>query len=62
MQERATAEIFRHITELRETGDIKEVARLLHTGEWIAICATGTEPYAFSLGRISREMPCPGNK
>lgn len=42
-----------HIKEVRETSDIKEVAQLLHSGYWIAICATPTEPPVFSLGRIN---------
>lgn len=40
------------IKELFETSDIKEVAQMLHSGNWIAICATETEPFNFSLGRI----------
>lgn len=40
------------IKELKESSDIKEVAQLLHSGNWIAICATETEPIKFSLGRV----------
>lgn len=42
-------------SEIKETCDIKEVAQLLHSGEWVAICATDREPYWFSLGKISQQ-------
>lgn len=60
--ERQNPLLYQHITELRETADLKEIAQMLHSGEWIAICATEKEPYVFSMGRISREQPCQGNK
>lgn len=40
------------VREVKESADTKEVAQLLHSGNWIAICATTTEPIKFSLGRI----------
>ena len=48
--------ILQYVTEVKETSDIKEVAQLLSTGEWIAICATTVEPSVFVLGNtgISR--------
>lgn len=46
------------VKEIKETNDMKEVARLLHSGNWIAICATETEPVAFSLGRITDQKSC----
>jgi len=45
-------EVLSRVKEVRETKDVNEVAQLLSTGEWIAICATSEEPYLFSLGRI----------
>lgn len=45
--------VLSQIKEIREEIDIKEVARLLNSGNWIAICATTNEPIVFSLGRIS---------
>lgn len=50
------------VKEIKETSDIKEVARLLHSGNWIAICATDTEPVVFSLGRITDQKSCRENK
>ena len=46
--------VLSQIIELRETDDIKEVARLLRSGNWIAICATESEPVVFSLGRVEK--------
>lgn len=40
------------VREYKETTEIKEVARLLSTGQWIAISATNQEPYLFSLGKV----------
>lgn len=40
------------IKSVRESTDIKEVAQLLASGNWIAVCATDREPYLFSMGRI----------
>lgn len=42
----------RYVEKVIETTSIKEVAHLLSSGEWIAICATETEPIIFSLGKI----------
>lgn len=47
--------LYRQIVEMRETSNVKEVAQMLHSGNWIAICATETEPFVFSLGRIRQE-------
>lgn len=58
MAERQNPLFYQHLTELRETADLKEIAQMLHSGEWIAICATEKEPYVFLMGRISRERPC----
>lgn len=44
--------ILREIVELMETSDVKEVARLLSSGQWIAIRATEEEPIVFCLGKI----------
>lgn len=43
------------VTKVQETTDIKEVAHLLSTGEWIAISATSGEvsPIKFVLGKVS---------
>lgn len=46
--------VLSQIIELIETDDIKEVERLLHSGNWIAICATESEPVVFSLGRVEK--------
>ena len=50
--------VLSYVKEIRETADIKEAARLLHSGDWIAICATETEPVVFSLGRITDQKSC----
>lgn len=53
----------RHVREIKETTDIKEVAQMLSTGEWIAISATCVEPYRFYLGRIELiEIKVPSNR
>ncbi len=44
------------IKEVYETKDIKEVAQMLHSGNWIAICATLTEPTVFCMGRVSQSF------
>lgn len=49
------ASVLSSITEIRESSDIKKVAQMLSSGNWIAICATAEEPYVFSLGRIFGE-------
>lgn len=56
--------VLAHVKEIKESSDIKEVAQLLHSGRWIAICATEKEPYTFSLGRIlpERTEDDPGSK
>lgn len=48
--------VLAQIEELRETSDIAEVAQLLNSGNWIAICATTSESPVFCLGRL-REFP-----
>lgn len=44
------------ICEVREARDLKAVAELLNSGEWIAICAApdanNADSYLFSLGRV----------
>jgi hypothetical protein len=40
------------VKEIKETRDIKEVVKLLNSGNWIAICATSEEIPLFSLGRV----------
>jgi len=45
-------QVLSFVKELKESTDTKEVAKMLHSGSWIAICATETEPVKFSLGRI----------
>lgn len=47
--------VLSYVTEVQETNDIKKVAQMLSSGNWIAICATTEEPYVFSLGRIFGE-------
>lgn len=44
--------VLQYVVEIKETQDIKEVAQLLSTGEWIATCATNKEPFLFSLGKV----------
>lgn len=48
--------ILKQIIEYKEETDIKEVAQKLSSGDWIAICATLTEPAAFCLGRINQPL------
>lgn len=49
-------EILAKIKEVAESSDMKEVAQMLRSGNWIAICATLTEPTVFCLGRISHSL------
>ncbi|MEG1011005.1 MAG: hypothetical protein RSE54_04040 [Ruthenibacterium sp.] len=42
------------ITEVRETSDMKEVAHLLSSGNWIAFCATTESPIVFGLGKVGK--------
>lgn len=51
---RDRAEILAKVKEVTESSDIAEVAQMLHSGNWIAICATLGEPTVFCLGRISQ--------
>lgn len=44
--------LMQSIKEVHETSDIEEVARLLSSGNWIAMCATREKPFRFSLGRL----------
>ncbi len=44
--------ILSEIKEINETSDIKEVAQMLSSGNWIALCATEEEPYCFCMGRV----------
>ena len=46
------------VTEIQETSDIKTVAQMLSSGDWIAICATEHEPFVFSLGKV-KTVPFP---
>lgn len=47
--------VLKYIREVKETTDIKELAAMLSTGEWIAIAAVecGEEEYLFVLGRVA---------
>ena len=38
---------------IKWTSDTKEVARMLNSEDWIALCAAETEPIVFFLGRIT---------
>jgi len=49
-------EILAKVKEVAESSDMKEVAQMLHSGNWIAICATLTEPTVFCLGRINQSF------
>lgn len=40
------------VRETRQTKDIKEVAKLLSSGDWIAIFATTEENPTFVLGMV----------
>jgi len=42
--------VLSHVRRVKETGDMKEVAQLLSTGEWIALSATPGG--YFCLGKI----------
>lgn len=51
-----------YVEELKESDDTKEIARLLATGEWIAINAIELKngQYRFVLGRVNcRQEACP---
>lgn len=41
------------IKEVREVSDIKEVAKLLTSGHWVAIDATNLKSITFVMGRVS---------
>jgi hypothetical protein len=43
-----------YVTDVYETRDIKEVAQMLASGDWIAMCATLDEPFLFALGKVSQ--------
>lgn len=45
--------VLKHVKQIRETTDTKEVAQLLSTGKWIAFYATCEETPKFCLGRVS---------
>lgn len=51
-------EVLLQIKELREVEDIKEVAQMLNSGNWIAISATTGEPIKFCMGRVN-QIPHP---
>ena len=56
-------DVFSEVKELREVTDIKEVAEMLHSGNWIALSATGNEPYVFCLGKVNpSERPMGGQE
>lgn len=44
--------IYSMVKEVAETRSIKEVAKLLHTGKWVAISATFGENPLIVLGKI----------
>lgn len=45
--------VLKHVQQVCETTDAKEVAQKLATGKWIAFYATCEEPPKFCLGRVS---------
>lgn len=47
--------ILSQVIEIREVENIEEVAKLLSSGNWIALLATSAEPHVFCLGKISEE-------
>lgn len=49
----AKTKVLSFVKEVKETRDVKEVAKLLSSGNWIAICATTDMAPLFSLGRIN---------
>ena len=47
--------LLRYVKEIRETQDIKELAAMLSSGEWIAIAASVSgdgKSVLFSVGRV----------
>ena len=47
--------LLRYVREIRETQDIKELAAMLSSGEWIAIAASVSgdgKSILFSVGRV----------
>lgn len=47
--------LLRYVKEIRETQDIKELATMLSSGEWIAIAAAVSgdgKSILFSVGRV----------
>lgn len=47
--------LLRYVKEIRETQDIKELATMLSSGEWIAIAASVSgdgKSILFSVGRV----------
>ena len=44
------------VKEVREVQDIKEAARMLNSGNWIAISATKEEPIVFCMGRVNQPI------
>lgn len=44
--------VLSQVKEVRETKDVKEVAQMLASGDWIAIYATPQDPFCFCLGRV----------
>ncbi|GAA6514586.1 hypothetical protein K370107A2_15890 [Merdimmobilis hominis] len=51
--------VLSQLCEFKEVGDIKEVAQMLHSGNWVAVCATSKEPYIFCLGRLKTYLGFP---
>ena len=47
------AAILMQIKEIRKSGDMNEVAKMLSSGKWIAFYATTAGEYCISLGRIA---------
>lgn len=45
--------ILSQLSEVKETSDIKEIAQLLNSGNWIAVCATTEEKPNFVLGKLA---------
>lgn len=45
-----------YVEKIEEISDIKKVAQMLSSGEWIAICATTSEPRTFAMGKVTTLM------
>lgn len=52
MQEQSGTPYLRLVKEVYESSNIKEIAQLLSSGDWIAVHAIPKEEPVFVLGRI----------